>query len=350
MTSAEFCTPGSPRLFNEYRGYFIADKQWHTSAESPATVTILESGPERALVQISASVGGVACQSTIGLVQGQRRIDFSAQFHYAQDTWIGAPWDIPADRRRDEPRRSQNDGKWKLQALFPVSFHAQALYKNAAYDVCRSRNVDTSFERWDEIKHNVLVHWVDLVDETQDCGLALLADHTTGYTYAPDYPLALVLGWGWEGGFWWGKCPLRGVQEARYALIPHRGKWEEAHLHAESSRWNEPLVTQVATGKSARGAAHSSLLSVSLESDEVPTLLVEGNSLLIRLFNASEKAAKPVVSVGADLARAELVELSGERRNSLTLQSRAGRSEMTLSMPPFGIRTIRCQLREGANI
>ncbi|HXE11060.1 MAG TPA: hypothetical protein VN633_03010 [Bryobacteraceae bacterium] len=51
-------------------------------------------------------------------------------------------------------RRSEYDDRYKLLALFPVSFNKNALYKNAAFDVCRSANVDTFFNRWDEIKHN----------------------------------------------------------------------------------------------------------------------------------------------------------------------------------------------------
>lgn len=346
----EFCDSNGERLLNEYRGYFIAEQRWCSSTEKRASISILESGPERTRVQINGTVGGVPYQTMIGLVQDQRRIDFSVRFHYTQDTWIGAPWDIPPEHRREEGRRSQNDGRWKLQALFPVAFRGQALFKNAAYDVCRSRNENTYFERWDEIKHNIIVHWVDLVDESQDCGLALFSDHTTAYTHGPDHPLALVLGWGAEGGFWWGKCPLRGTQEVHYALIPHRGNWEAAHLHAECSRWHEPLVAQVAAGKAGRGGERASLLSVDQECVEVPTVLVEGKNLLVRLFNASAQVVEPVVSVGVDLAHAELIELSGQQQSSLALKPSSGRTEMRLSMPPFAIRTLRCGLRGGANI
>ena len=112
--------------------------------------------------------------------------------------------------------------------FFPVALKNRAIYKNAAYDVCRSRNADTHFQRWDEIKQNLVVNWVDVVDESEKTGLGLFSDHTTAYSHGPDHPLALVMAWGWEGGFWWGKCPLKGVQQASYAVIPHGGLWDEA--------------------------------------------------------------------------------------------------------------------------
>ena len=40
----EFCDPAAERLFNEYRGYFIAQKQWRSSAENPARIQITQNG------------------------------------------------------------------------------------------------------------------------------------------------------------------------------------------------------------------------------------------------------------------------------------------------------------------
>ena len=217
----EFVDGTSERLFNEYRGYFITEKKWASSADGPATVSIGEAGPLRVRAQIAGRILGRPFQTGITLVQGQRRIEFSARFTYGQDTWIGDPWDIQPENRRVERRRSHHDGRWKLQAFFPVPLREQAIYKNAAYDVCRSRHRDTYFQRWDEIKHNIVLHWVDVFDEQQRLGLAVFSDHTSGYTHGPDHPLALVMGWGWEGGFWWGKCPLSGTQQVSYALVPH---------------------------------------------------------------------------------------------------------------------------------
>ena len=115
----EFCDPSAQRLFNEYRGYFIAQKKWCSSADEKAQITIQENGPLRTRVRISGHVGGCPVQTTITLVEGQRRIDLQTRIVFEQDTWIGDPWDMKPEDRRSEQRRSSNDGRWKLQAHFP---------------------------------------------------------------------------------------------------------------------------------------------------------------------------------------------------------------------------------------
>ena len=123
----EFVDAASERRFNEYRGYFVSEQKWASSADNRANVTIVERGPVRVRAQVSGQILGRRFQTTITLAEGQRRIDLSARFTYDQDTWIGDPWTIKPEDRRTERRRSHHDGRWKLQALFPVPFRNQAI-------------------------------------------------------------------------------------------------------------------------------------------------------------------------------------------------------------------------------
>ncbi len=340
----EYVDASNARLFNEYRGYFVTEKTWASSADVPANVMITESGPVRVRAVISGQILGRRFQTTITMAQGERRIDFRTRFMYDEDTWIGDPWDIKPEDRRMEPRRSQNDGRWKLQAFFPAPFSDRAIYKNAAYDVCRSRNENTYFQRWDEIKHNMIVHWVDVMDEKQNLGLAVFSDHTTAYTHGPDHPLALVMGWGWEGGFWFGKCPLRGTQEVAYALIPHAGKWHDAGISRESGAWNEPLITQLVDGDPG-AASTRSLVNISGAGVEIPAVMFHEKAMLVRLFNAEGDGSGRTVSFGVKPSRVELVELDGRVVRQLDVRSAGdGRYEVNLAMPRFGIRTLRCKV------
>jgi alpha-mannosidase len=341
----EYVDASAERLFNEYRGYFVAEKKWASSADSPATVSIVEQGPVRARVQIGGQILGRRFQTVITLTQGVRRIEFQARFTYDQDTWIGDPWDIKPEERRTERRRSPHDGRFKLQALFPVPFRNRAIYKNSAYDVCRSRNENTWFQGWDEIKHNIVLHWVDVFDEQQKLGLTVFSDHTTGYTHGPDHPLALVMGWGWEGGFWWGKCPLRGTQQIRYALAPHAGAWDQAQISRESACWNEALTAQIVDGESAPAAASRSLVTVSGQGIEIPALLMEPGALCVRLFNAEGDGSQRLISFSVRPSRVELTELDGRVIRELEVRrTSSGRHEVALAMPRFAIRTLRCRL------
>jgi alpha-mannosidase len=113
----------------------------------------------------------------------------------------------------------------------------------------------------------------------------VFSDHTTAYTHGPEHPLALVMGWGWEGGFWWGKRPLQGVQQVNYAIVPHGGAWDVAKISEEASRWNEPLIASLMDGAPESSHARS-LIAVSGSGVEIPTILVEQRHGFVRLFNA----------------------------------------------------------------
>jgi len=339
----EFCDAKSDRMFNEYRGYFISQQAWRSSAHSPAQLKVFESGPIRATVEVSGQVGGIPYHTTISIAEGQRRIDFQVRFTFEQDTWIGDPWDIKPENRNSEQRRSQNDGRWKLQALFPVSFTSSALYKNAAFDVCRSRNVDTFFQRWDEIKHNIIVNWVDVVDAEERYGIALMADHTTAYSQGPEHPLGLVLGWAWEGGFWWGKHPLRGEQKISYAIVPHQGRWDKAGISRENSGFCETPVTALMDGKAGETESSFSLMQIDSPGVEVSAMLVEKEKLVVRLFNAESVEPDHVVTFEKRPKRVEVAELDGTSRQSLEIRTmEGGRRGVRIRIPQFGLQVLNC--------
>jgi alpha-mannosidase len=338
----EFCDAKSGRLFNEYRGYFISQQAWRSSIDSTAQVKIVESGPLRATVEVNGQVGGVPYRTTISIAEGQRRIDFQVRFSFEVDTWIGDPWDIKPENRNNEQRRSQNDGRWKLQALFPVSFRRDALYKNAAFDVCRSRNVDTFFQRWDEIKHNIIVNWIDIVDAEERYGITLMSDHTTAYTQGPEHPLGLVLGWAWEGGFWWGKHPLRGEQKVDYAIVPHQGRWDRAGISCENSRFCEPPVTSLMNGKAGKTESFFSLLQVDNPGVEVSAMLIEKEQLVVRLFNAESSESDHVVTFAKRPKRVDITELDGTNKQSLEIRTvEGGRHGVRIRIPRFGLQVLK---------
>ena len=98
-------------------------------------------------------------------------------------------------------------------------------YKNAPFDVCKSSAENTFFNRWSEIKHNVILHWVDEAEERGNYAMALYSDHTTSYQHGSDYPLGLTLQYSGQG--LWGRNYLidRSTQ-VKYSLMPHTGTWQ----------------------------------------------------------------------------------------------------------------------------
>lgn len=329
--------------FNEYIGYFISEKRWVSSKESPVEIHVTENGPVRATVEMKGKLANVDVITSITVIKDQPNLDFNVQLHYKEQTWIGDSWDIKPENRTTERRKSHHNDQYKLRALFPTTLNSTKLYKHSAFDVTESRHQDTHFTRWDEIKHTILLDWLDLYDEQQDCGLAVFTDHTTSYSHAQDEPLALTLGWGWEGGFWWGKRPLEGHKEINYSIVPHSERWDEAGIPQQYARWAEPLIPVYAP----LADQSYSLLQVSDPTIEVTTLLRDGEDVLVRLFNTGSESKTCTLLVNADIEKAETVELDGVYKEvfSVEQQSEGGvAGEITLS--GFGLSTIRlCQVK-----
>ncbi len=132
-------------------------------------------------------------------------------------------------------------------------------------------------------------------------------------------------------------------------MVPHTGEWDEAQISRENCCWNEPLLAQIVDGQPGNTALTRSLLSVSGGGVEIPTLLLQGRNLLVRLFNGEGDAAERTVSLGVRPLRVDLVELDGRLVRQLEVRrGSSGRYEVRLALPRFAIRTLRCELAPAA--
>jgi alpha-mannosidase len=141
----------------------------------------------------------------------------------------------------DNPTKAFYDDRNKLLAYFPLNLKGQKVYKNAPFDVTESRLDNTFFTRWDSIKNNVILNWVDVTDKDDQYGMALFTDHTTSYAHGEDFPLALNIQYSGMG-LWGRDHQINGPTTIHYALVPHAGKWDKAGIEAENANWNEPLM------------------------------------------------------------------------------------------------------------
>ena len=182
----EFADPQHRFAFGELRGFFYDQGQFHSSAQSPATVTVLCGNELEKSVRISGRIDTHPFTQTITLRKGERKIGFDLKIDWQHNVGIGA------FRQKDgfnNNHRAFYDDRFNLNILFPAALDAPALYKDAPFDVCKSTLENTHFTTWDNIKHNVILHWVDLAERDGGYGLALLSDHTTSYSYGADAPL-----------------------------------------------------------------------------------------------------------------------------------------------------------------
>jgi alpha-mannosidase len=326
----EFIEKG--KRLNELRGNFYNLGGMRSSADTTAEVEVLEQSGAEVKLAIKGFIAGTPFTQTLTVQQGQPRVDIHLKINWKDNPAIGEYYDEPKDT---QVRKAYYDDRFKLLALFPVNLSAQKIVKNAPFDVTKSKLGNTFYNRWDSIKNNVLLNWVDVEDGKGEYGLALFSDHTTSYTHGENFPLGLTLQYSGNGIFY-RNYTIDGPTEIKYALLPHKGNWQQAGLWAEVTKWSEPLIVTAANNEEQR-----SLLQPQ-SGVEVSSLTVADNTLFVRLFNAAAKSPTVKVYLGFKATTAMQIELDGRPIKTLPIQTdKTGRRYIELPIPQFGIRTIK---------
>jgi alpha-mannosidase len=326
----EFVEKG--KRLNELRGNFYKLGGMRSSADTTAEVEVIEKGGAEVKLAIKGHIAGYPFTQTLTVQQGEPRVDIHLKIDWNDNPAIGEYDDEPKDT---QVRKAYYDDRFKLLALFPVNLSSQKIYKNAPFDVTKSKLGNTFYNRWDSIKNNVLLNWVDVEDGKGEYGMALFSDHTTSYTHGGNFPLGLTLQYSGNGIFY-RNYTINGPTEIRYALLPHKGNWRQANIWTENVKWSEPLIVTAANNEEQR-----SLLQPE-SGVEVSSLTVSDNALLVRLFNAAAKGPTVKVYLGFTATTASQVELDGRPVKELPVHTdKTGRRYVEVSIPPFGIRTIK---------
>ncbi|HTI08697.1 MAG TPA: glycoside hydrolase family 38 C-terminal domain-containing protein [Puia sp.] len=329
----EFVEEG--KSFNELRGNFYNAGGFRSSTETAAEIHILANGPAEVQLEIRGAIAGSPFTQVLTLQEGQPRVDLHLTIDWKGNPAIGEYFELP---KNDQVRKAYYDDRYKLLALFPLRLASQKVFKNAPFDVTESRLSNTFYNRWDSIKNNVLLNWVDVEDSAGKYGMALLCDHTTSYGHGEDFPLALTVQYSGNGIFY-RDYRVDGPSEMNYAWIPHKGRWDRAGIWTEGTKFNAPMLARI-TDKA--GAGERSLLQPEQAGMEISSLTFEGDELLIRLFNAEAGSAEQKLYLGFAAVTAAEVGLDGRRVKELPIRKdRSGRRFVELSIPRFGIRTLR---------
>jgi alpha-mannosidase len=329
----EFVDAGSEYAIGELRGFFYDEGVFHSSTETAAVVTVVRENRFEKSVRIQGHIASHPFTQTITIREGQRKIAFDLTIDWLHNVGIGEY------RQKDaynNNRRAFYDGRFKLNVLFPVALQSPALYKDAPFDVCRSELESTHFKTWDSIKHNIILHWVDLAEEYDKHGFALLSDHTTSYAYGDGYPLGLTVQFS-GNGLWGRDYPINAPTHIRFSVIPHSKKWDAAAIHNENLRWNEPL--------SCAFLPHTELENVSLinvdgTGYEISAAYLCDDGIIVRLFNADGNDAPQVIKFGTLLSKVEEIDLNGNTIAGVNMNTAAG-AELELKMPRFGLKTLK---------
>ena len=338
LDGKQFVDKTNVRGFNELRGNFYNDGGFKSSKDAPAEVQVLESGPLQIKVAIKGTIDHYPFTQYLTLAQGQQRIDIKLNIDWKDNPGIGEAT-VPGTYKWQNPKKAFYDDRYKMLALFPLNLPGQVVYKNAPFDVTKSRLANTFYNSWDSIKNNVILNWVDVTDRQGKYGMALFTDHTTSYAHGTDFPLGLDLQYSGMG-LWGRDYKINGPTSISYSILPHEGKWDKSYIWSAGSAWSEPLMAFVTSSSEKTGGR--SLLTIDKPGYEITSMTYDGDDLLVRVFNAEGDAEPRVITFNGQISRAELVELNGTLRNQVTLESgQAGSTKIKLAVPRFGIRTLK---------
>jgi len=165
--------------------------------------------------------------------------------------------------------------------------------------------------------------------------LALFTDHTTSYSYGKDFPLGLTIQYSGKG--LWGRDytitePLR----VKYALIPHKNKWDESSISEKSASWNEPLITYLSSHLNFENKSFIDLQNSGYELSSVQTMT---DGVLVRIFNAEGDGGNHKIKLSFPYKSIQEIELNGEtRQRDLSIKA-SSTNELVISIPKFGLRT-----------
>lgn len=328
----DYVKKDSEYLLGEIRGYFYDEKRFHSSKENRAKVIFLKDNQFETSILIEGKIASHPFSQVVTIGKGQERIDFDLRIDWKHNVGIG---EYKQQNTWQDNRRAFCDDRFKLNVLFPVDLNSPKLYKNAPFDVCESRLENTFFNTWDSIKHNVILNWIDLTDTDNGNSLALFTDHTTSYSYGKDFPLGLTLQYSGKG-LWGPDYNITGPLHVKYALLPHKNKWDESSVFAKSASWNEPLITYLSSNLKFENKSFIDLQKSGYELSSVQTL---NDGVLVRIFNAKGDDSIQKIKLGFSFKSIQEVELNGESKQADLSIKANSTNELSISVPKFGLRT-----------
>ena len=319
--------------WGELKGYFLTQKKFRSSTETPAKVTTGRWGNVGEWMMIEGEISSHPFTQFIVLYKNSPVIDVELRIDWQEDEAIG---EFRQRNAWSTNRRACYDDRYKLTLLFPMPFEKATLDKNAPFDVCRSQLENTHFGKWDEIKHNVILHWVDVAERGENNrSLALMTDHTTSYSFGKGEALGLTVQYS-GAGLWGRKYTITEATSINYALVPHRGDWDEAGIEQIRAMRAEPLLCSLHEEAEMTSA---SLMELSGKGYELVAAYPSEEGIVVRLYNAAADEKPQRLMLGFEAEKVELVDLNGKTTDQMEVKTRKGKSSFEVQMPRFGFRT-----------
>jgi len=226
----------------------------------------------------------------------------------------------------------------RVRAMFPTNLNVKVSSSEAAYDVI-DRDIipkETSPYYGKPTPQLPMHRFVDMSDGEN--GLTIFNDGIREYEAIRDdeRTLALTLFRGftatqspvidqWDVYPWMKLAQSLGTNEWKYAIYPHKGNWAEGNVYREVERFNLPI--EMSQSGKGGGELPKELSFVSVEPKEISLSTLKkaekSDSLILRLFNPTEKEIEGEIKTFKDIKEAWITNLNEERREQLKVNDKS---------------------------
>ena len=279
--------PGGEPAWNIYLG----DVHNLDKAES---VSVVEKGPVRAVVRVKKAFGKSWFEQDIVLYSHSDRVDFEFR----------ADW-------HEKYRFAKVAFPFRLQSAFatyeiPFGSIQRFDYTFKEDPNTRLQEPARGWEIADRTKFEVAAQrWADVTDKSGNYGVSLLNDSKYGFSFQQDV-LRMSLIRGPRRGYpstpdsWSDQSdePLVGIHKVKYALVPHRGDWQDALATRRGVGFNAPFLVKFEPSHAGELSCTFSALNVEPANVTVESVkkAEDSEDLIVRLYETDGKTANAVLS------------------------------------------------------
>lgn len=286
-----------------------------TCVSGPASISVTESGPVRAALEVARTTNGSTIVQTIRLAAGDA-----------------------GDRVEVEIRVDWRSPRTLLKAAFPLTVaNEKATYDLGLGTVQRGNNRAELYEVPAQ-------QWADITNANGDYGVSILNDCSYGWDKPADDTLRLTLIHSPDS-----IEKEMGYHRFCFAIMGHKGTWQDGKAPWHAARLNQPLAPFQVARHDGEGA------TFSLAAIDNPQIAIkamkkaeDGEAIIVRVQELQGDGAQ-AVRFDACGPIAEVHEVNGAELRVEASEIRIEGNGFRFDMAPYEVRTFAIRLREPAS-
>jgi alpha-mannosidase len=303
------------------------------------SVEVIEKGPVRAVVRVKKSFGKSSFEQDIILYHHSDRVDFE----------IRADW-------HEKYRFAKVAFPLNLAttyATYEIPFGSIQRFDSTLKEDPRTMlaGPPRAWEIADRTKTEVAAQrWVDVSNQAGDYGVSLLNDSKYGFSFEKN-ALRLSLLRGARRGYpetpesWSDQSsePLVGIHHVKYALVPHRGSWQDANATRRGAQFNAPLLVKSEPSHAGSLAGTFGVLNIEPANVTVESLkkAEDSDEFIVRLYETDGKSAKAVLTFNRTPLSARETDMLEWDKYVVPAAFAVEGMRVKVSVKPHEIKTIR---------